>query len=317
MSEACVLVVDDEVLNVDILTEILGEAGYETVAAVDGVQAWDLLLREPARFDAVLLDRMMPNMNGMELLARIKDSPALGLIPVIMETARAAKEDVLEGLRAGAWYYLCKPFDDQTLLAVVKTATDDYRRYREVVEQAGSSARTLKSMTQGKFKFHTVEEARDLASLLANTVDNGDRLAVGLIELLLNAVEHGSLGIGYIAKSALNRSGTFAEEVARRQALPENAEKLVEVAFERKERELHFRIRDEGEGFDWGSYLQFDPDRAFDSHGRGIALARNLSFARLIYQGRGNEVLAVYETAPQTAPQSIGRTASVFRGLES
>ena len=68
----------------------------------------------------------------------------------------------------------------------------------------------------------------------------------------------------------------------------------MDVVFERKERELYFHIRDEGEGFDWRSYLQFDPERAFDTHGRGIALARNLSFARLIYQGRGNEVLAIY-----------------------
>ena len=294
MSEACVLVVDDEALNVEILTEVLGEAGYETITAGDGVQAWNLLVAEPARFDAVLLDRMMPNMNGMELLERIKESPALRLIPVIMETARTAKEDVLDGLRAGAWYYLCKPFDDQTLLAVVKTATDDYRRYREVVKDAVGSARTLKAMTQGKFKFRTFEEGRDLASLLSNTVDNGDRLAIGLIELFLNAVEHGNLGIGYARKSSLNQSGTWTNEVTRRLALPENAEKAVDVIFERKENELHFHVRDEGEGFDWRSYLRFDPDRAFDTHGRGIALARNLSFARLIYQGNGNHVLAIY-----------------------
>jgi DNA-binding response OmpR family regulator len=294
MSEACVLVVDDEPLNVDILTEVLGDAGYETVTAVDGVKAWDLLVAEPERFDAVLLDRMMPNMNGMELLERIKDTPALRLIPVIMETARAAKEDVLDGLKAGAWYYLCKPFDDQTLLAVVKTATRDCRRYREVVKDAAGSARTLKAMTQGKFKFRTFEEGRDLASLLSNTVDNGDRLAIGLIELFLNAVEHGNLGIGYARKSELNQNGTWADEVARRLALPQSAEKRVDVIFERKDHELHFHVRDEGDGFDWRSYLQFNPERAFDTHGRGIALARTLAFDRLIYQGRGNEVLAIY-----------------------
>src|SRR6476661_1441233 len=163
MSEACILVVDDEPLNGAILTEVLGEAGYETVTAGDGVQAWDLLVAEPARFDAVLLERMMHNMNGMELLERIKETRALQLIPVIMETARTAKEDVLDGLRAGAWYYLCKPFDDQTLLAVVKTATDDYRRYRKVMRQAATYARTLKLLSKGEFKFRTLEEARDLA----------------------------------------------------------------------------------------------------------------------------------------------------------
>jgi len=282
MSEACVLVVDDEVLNLEIVT------------AADGALAWNRLQQEPQRFDAVLLDRMMPNMNGMELLGLIKQNPTLKLIPVIMQTAKAAKQDVLDGLNAGAWYYLCKPFDAQTLLAVVKTATDDYRRYREVVKEAVSSARSLKALIKGKFKFRTIEEGRDLASLLSNTVDGGDRLAIGLIELFLNAVEHGNLGIGYADKTALNRTDTWHQEVQRRLALPQNAEKVVEVTFERLDQELHFRIRDDGEGFDWRSYLRLDLDRAFDTHGRGIALARNLSFARLIYEGHGNSVLAVY-----------------------
>jgi DNA-binding response OmpR family regulator len=294
MSEACVLVVDDEVLNLEIVTEVLGEAGYEIVTAADGALAWNRLQQEPQRFDAVLLDRMMPNMNGMELLGLIKQNPTLKLIPVIMQTAKAAQQDVLDGLNAGAWYYLCKPFDAQTLLAVVKTATDDYRRYREVVKEAASSARSLKALIKGKFKFRTIEEGRDLASLLSNTVDVGDRLAIGLIELFLNAVEHGNLGIGYADKTALNRTDTWHQEVERRLALPQNAEKVVEVTFERLDHELHFRIRDDGEGFDWRSYLRLDLDRAFDTHGRGIALARNLSFARLIYEGHGNSVLAVY-----------------------
>jgi len=152
MSAACVLVVDDEPLNVDILTEVLGEAGYETVTASDGVQGWQALQSAPERFDGVLLDRMMPNMNGMELLARIKSSPPHAMLPVILQTARTAREDIIDGLSAGAWYYLCKPFDDQTLLAVVKTATEDYQRYRKVMRQAASSARTLKLMDRGSLR---------------------------------------------------------------------------------------------------------------------------------------------------------------------
>src|SRR5689334_15656653 len=283
----CILVVDDEVVNVEILAEMLTEAGYQTVPAHDGVQAWELLGAQPERFDAVVLDRMMPNMNGMELLARIKSSKPHQIIPVIMQTARVGHEDVLDGLRAGAWYYLCKPFDNRTLLAVVNTAVEDYRRYRDAARRATSSARSLKMLTRGKFSFRTVDEGRDLASLLSNTIDNGDRLAVGLIELFLNAVEHGNLGIGYHRKSELNLSGTWQAEIDARLAAPENAQKMVEVMFERKEHELHFHIRDEGAGFNWQSYLQFDAERAFDNHGRGIALARSLAFRRLVYQGRG------------------------------
>jgi DNA-binding response OmpR family regulator len=295
MGQGCILVVDDEVPNVEILTEILGGAGYDTVPAGDGVRAWGLLADQPTRFDAVVLDRMMPDMDGMQVLAMMKHSKAHELIPVIMQTARTDNQDVLDGLRAGAWYYLCKPFDGRTLLAVVNTAVQDYRRYRDVSREALSSARGLRMLTRGKFNFRTVEEARDLASLLSSTIDNGDRLAVGLIELFLNAVEHGNLGIGYKRKSELSLNGTLSEEVEARLAAPDNALKTVEVTFERREHELHFQIRDEGQGFDWQSYLQFAPDRAFDCHGRGIALARTLAFRRLVYQGKGNQVLAVYE----------------------
>src|SRR4051812_47321346 len=101
MSSGCVLVVDDEVVNVEILNEMLNEAGYETVSASDGLQAWNLLVEQPERYDAVVLDRMMPNMNGMELLARMKSSKPHQTIPVILQTARAGHDDVLDGLRAG------------------------------------------------------------------------------------------------------------------------------------------------------------------------------------------------------------------------
>ncbi len=209
MSEGCILVVDDEPFNMDILISVLGDAGYETVSASDGGQAWEALLADPERFDAVVADRMMPNMNGMELLERIKANQQFAMLPVIMQTARTANEDIAEGLEAGAWYYLCKPFDDHTLLAVVRTATQEYQTYRAVVKEAAGSARCLRFLNQGVFTFRTVDEARDLASLLSNTVENGDRLAIGLIELFLNAVEHGNLGIGYQAKSMLNQTGDW------------------------------------------------------------------------------------------------------------
>lgn len=295
MPSGCVLIADDEELNVEILTETLGGSGYETVVARDGLEAWKTLLDEPERFDALLLDRMMPHMNGMELLSRIKHTPELQLLPVILETARTEQQDVIDGLRAGAWYYLCKPFDAQTLLAVVETATEDYRRYREVMRQASSSARSLKAMCSGTFRFRTVDQAHDLASLLSNLVERGDRLAIGLIELFLNAIEHGNLGIGYREKSALNLQGTWMSEINRRLELPEHASKCVQVDFERQNSRLQFHVRDQGEGFDWRSYLQFDPKRAFDTHGRGIALARDIAFSQLIYQGNGNEVIAIYE----------------------
>jgi len=62
---------------------------------------------------------------------------------------------------------------------------------------------------------------------------------------------------------------------------------------ERGKGELTFVIRDQGAGFDWQGYLEMSPERAFDTHGRGIAMSRMISFDNLEYRGRGNEVKAV------------------------
>ena len=84
----------------------------------------------------------------------------------------------------------------------------------------------------------------------------------------------------------------LSEEIARRLALEENREKHVEVVFERRSTVLVFTIRDQGVGFDWQRYLDFDSERVFDPNGRGIAMARMTSFDSVEYQGNGNTVLA-------------------------
>jgi hypothetical protein len=109
---------------------------------------------------------------------------------------------------------------------------------------------------------------------------------------MVNAVEHGNLGISYAEKSHLKRDDAWEAEIARRQALPEYRGKLARVSMQRTATEMVFSIRDEGAGFDWRRYLDFDPERAFDPNGRGIALARMMSFSRVEYGESGSEVVA-------------------------
>lgn len=287
-----ILVVDDDVFNLEILSEHLEDAGYEPVTVTNGVEAWALLEESPARFDAVLLDRMMPEMDGIEVLGRIKQHPDLKTIPVIMQTAKASKHDILEGLQAGAYYYLTKPFERAQLLAIVQTAVNDHQRLDSLQTEVTQTNKTLSMMHKGVFSFRTLKESRDLVSLLANTSPEATRVAIGLSELMINAVEHGNLGITYEEKSRFNEHDNWASEVERRLSLLENAEKDVTLSFERDDKELRFIIRDQGSGFDWRQYLEISPERAFDSHGRGIAMAKAISFDQLEYRGKGNEVEA-------------------------
>ncbi len=124
---------------------------------------------------------------------------------------------------------------------------------------------------------------------------------MGLSELMLNAVEHGNLGIDYGEKGRLIEDGNWQEEIERRLAEPSQVGRHASIEFRRESTHLSFTIRDQGAGFEWQRYLDLDPARAFDSHGRGIAMARHLAFASLEYQGTGNEVrvrVALLEQAP-------------------
>ena len=126
--QGVVLVADDEPFNLEIVSELLEDDGFEPVLTEDGAEAWTLLGEQPGRFDAVLLDRMMPGMDGLELLNRIKSHPELKRLPVILQTARAGKQDIAEGMDAGAYGYLSKPFDKETLLVMVRRAVAEKRR---------------------------------------------------------------------------------------------------------------------------------------------------------------------------------------------
>jgi DNA-binding response OmpR family regulator len=291
----CVLVVDDHALDRKLLTVHLRPEGYAIETASDGVEAWGKLNADPERYDVVLLDRTMPRMDGMQLLTRMKEEEHLRMVPVIMQTALSRRDQILEGIRAGAYYYLTKPYDVEMLRTVVRTAVEDHRGYRQLQMQVKKGFDSLGMLQTAVFAFQTVEQARDLGALLANTCPDPNATVIGLTELLVNAVEHGNLGITYEDKSQLCENGGWAEEVRRRLALPENASKRAEVSFERADGRLRFVIRDRGKGFDWQRYMQVDPQRAFDTHGRGIAMANRVSFSHIEYRGSGNEVVGTIE----------------------
>jgi CheY-like chemotaxis protein/anti-sigma regulatory factor (Ser/Thr protein kinase) len=285
-----VLVVDDEKYNLDIVDEYLSDIEIETVCVDSGEIALSLLQESPLRFSAVLLDRMMPGIDGIDVLLKIKADPKLNRLPVIMQTAKVGKEYMLEGLKAGAHYYLSKPYDQQTLIAIVSTAVRDYQHYIYLQDSLKTTAQTLKMMDKGEFRFKSLDEGRNLAVLLANACPNSDSIVLGLTELMINALEHGNLGITYEEKSRLSKSGEWENEIIHRLALPRYKHKYATIKFNRSDNEITFLIIDQGSGFDWQQYMEISPQRAFDSHGRGIAMANSISFNKIEYLGNGNKV---------------------------
>ncbi|MBL8483735.1 MAG: response regulator [Rhodocyclaceae bacterium] len=292
MGNERILVVDDEPFNLQIIAECLDGCGYRLSFAETGEQAWNMLQDTSGGFDLLVLDRMMPGMDGMQLLRTMKQDQYLAEIPVIMQTAAAAPDQVREGLEAGAYYYLTKPFDPQALVTIVRAALSDALQRNELVHQVERQAEAMRLITSGEFRFRTLQDAQNLAALAALCTPVPERAVMGLAELMVNAVEHGNLGISYREKSLLKREDRWREEIDQRLKQPQFQDRWAKLCIECGADEIRFRVEDQGEGFDSSNYLEFDPSRAFDPNGRGIAIAQQLSFSRLEYLGKGNVVVA-------------------------
>lgn len=114
-----ILLVDDNVSNLQILGALLSKNGYEIAVAIDGEKALEFLKTDCP--DLILLDIMMPGIDGYELCERIKSMEKLNEIPVLFLTALTDPDDIVKGFSAGAVDYISKPFNNAELLARVKT----------------------------------------------------------------------------------------------------------------------------------------------------------------------------------------------------
>ena len=285
-----ILAVDDDPKIHAIMTRLLRRAsGYSLTLASSGDEALSLLRQNT--FDSVLLDRMMPGMDGLTLLQKIKEDASLAHIPVILQTAMGQTYDVKEGVKNGAFYYITKPMPPKNeFFAIVNAAVDDNRRFLFIREALKAKISDLP--VSGKtIYFRTQEEARDLAILLSRLCPNSETVALVLTELLLNAIEHGNLGVHCEEKKAMLLNGTWHVEIKQRFALLENLDKKATISFTITDHKIQFLIKDEGRGFDWSDFLTIKNERAIYPNARGIAMSCSFNAGLIEYSGNGNTVL--------------------------
>lgn len=292
MSSQRVLVVDDEALNLMLIENFLEDENLILETYGDPLEAWQRLQSKDSDFSLVILDRMMPGLDGLELLQRIKREARFADVPVIMQTAASAPEQVREGLEAGAYYYLTKPYEPEALISIVRAALRDQSVRSQLSNQATQLEASQRHLLLAEYAFVTLADVSVLVPVLSSLCPEPDRVAPGLSDLMVNAIEHGNLGISYREKALLKWEGDWEGEITRRLALPQFVGRKAKIRFELGEKEIIFTITDQGEGFDWRKFLDFDPERAFDPNGRGIAMARLTSFSSLAYEGAGNVVVA-------------------------
>lgn len=289
-----ILAVDDEQLFLDLIQSHLKNLEESCIVEVahSGEEAWELLEANPDHYDVILLDRMMDGMDGIELLNRVRGHWILSDIPVILQTAKSDKEDIIEGMQAGAYYYLTKPFERELIRSVVNTALSDRLQHKALKQTLQERNESIKLLKNALFEFRTLEEAKSLAGLLANACENPSQIVTGLGELVINAVEHGNLAISYEEKSKLKASMAWDNEIENRLRMPEYKNRRATIEIQRTAGAVNFIISDEGNGFDWQPYMDFAAERMMDNHGRGIAMANKLCFDELQYEGKGNVVKA-------------------------
>jgi two-component system sensor histidine kinase/response regulator len=128
---ARILIVDDFVSNIQVLASMLSAHGYEIEFSTSGVEALDWLNQE--KFDLVLLDIMMPEMDGYEVCTKLKKNPETKDIPVIFITAKTDQDSIKKGFQVGAVDYILKPYHESELIERVKTHLTIQKQKKELI----------------------------------------------------------------------------------------------------------------------------------------------------------------------------------------
>ena len=254
-----ILVVDDDPFVASLLENLLFCENYSVLLAASGEEALEIVYRE--HVDLVILDIMMPGINGFEVCRKLKTQRRYNLIPVVMLTALKDDTDKLEGFRTGADDYIVKPFDNDELCRLIKFRLDETKRLR------GLGLLERINFTIDSHYTYLKELNEFISQLFLHTTlteeEVGD-LKIAFLELGMNAIEHG------------NKS---------------QVERKVHISYSLYKDKLVISFKDEGEGFN--EKLVPDPTEEtniFSLRGRGIHLVKNL-MDDLTYRGKGNEVL--------------------------
>ncbi len=169
MQKSAILIVDDVVDNIQVAMNILKEDNYEFSYALNGEDALKLL--KGATFDLVLLDIMMPGIDGYEVCRRIKADPLLLDIPVVFLTAKVDIDSLSTAFEAGGVDYITKPFQADELLARVKTHINFYRA-QKLLKENNLSLQTKVTSVHERLLSELEENQKEMIFVLTELVES-------------------------------------------------------------------------------------------------------------------------------------------------
>lgn len=283
-----ILIIEDESSVISFLEVLLAKERYEFMIARNGEEG--LKLFRSFVPDFVLTDINLPGMNGIELLERIRIERPETI--VVMLTAFSNEEYVMQAMRLGANNYLKKPILRDHLIGV-------FRKYQNVIENRSYTTKIAPFIKKQTFDYSfgtSVSVVPEVVNQLIEEIngvfpiDVQVDLKLGLHELIINAVEHGNLGITYFEKSVAVMSDSLTKLYDERLAKPELSSRNVTIKFAQEPNYCEWVIKDEGAGFcpeDIPSPL--GEDGILRLHGRGIFICK-FQFSEMEYLGNGNTV---------------------------
>lgn len=225
-------------------------------------------------------------------LLTIRDEPSLAHVPVLTVLSQGREEQIAACVRSGAFYCFLEPVDRALLGAMLRAASAVVSPKVEPDPALAVFVQSLPHVKEIVLSVRSLADAQLVSAFVSELCPQPARQALGVSEMLLNAIEHGSLEISGEEKAALVRDGKFHGAVAERALDPRFADREVTVWLRRSADHVEIVCEDQGPGFDWKgleSAVSADPDAPC---GRGIALSRALAFDSLEFLGRGNVAVA-------------------------
>lgn len=285
------LIIDDAPLWRNLIRHMLDNDAIVLLEAESIDSAWKMLSGNLIlQIDLILLDRKLPDGDGLELMTRLKTLQSLKCVPVIIHSELSSPEDIQACMEQGAYHYLEKPYRRDMLRTLIRIAVKEWREHRELTEMAMELSAGSHFLDSANFHVRTPADVRLITPFIAQFFPHPKNAVIGISELLINAIEHGNLEIDSDMTDEFLNNNSRSIEVQRRLSLPEYQNRKVHIRLDRFDDRIQLTITDEGSGFTRSDLGAPPETQRFDLHDWRILLAQSNCFDHLAFHGKGNVV---------------------------
>jgi len=243
-----ILIVDDNQINLQVVSSFLKEQNYNIAVALDGFDAIKIL--KDTQIDLIVMDVMMPQMDGFETCKRIKEEDSLKDIPIIFLTAKTQTKDIIEGFQAGGVDYVTKPFNGEELIMRIKTHLE-LADAKQTIVQFHKTRDRIYSILAHDIRSPLASISMLLDGLAGKYIDSSGPNFDKLISEISLSTRNTLTLIQNILEWTKTQSDTIAlcPEIIDVQMIVERSISLLALNFQEKKIQLHFSIPYKSEAY--------------------------------------------------------------------